>query len=127
MTERMTDAEIERIEQRLTDAGLGMQDDPQSIAKLTLKEITDAVMALRQLLEERKWRPIEEAPKDGSWFEAFYPKESPVPLAESFKPARWVEGFFDGKGGFLDIAEHEEFEQPTRWRLLPTPPQEEGA
>jgi hypothetical protein len=73
------------------------------------------------------WQPIETAPKDGTWFWAFYPKKQPTCFQDQWKTARWVEDFFhEGYPAFLDAAEHEEFDQPTHWMPLPASPDTSG-
>lgn len=70
-----------------------------------------------------EWMPIKTAPRDGTWFWAFYPKKCPNCYQDQWKTARWVDDFFhEGYPAFLDAAEHEEFDQPTHWMPLPAPP-----
>ncbi len=86
--------------------------------------ITSALISAEQRGAQREdWQPIESAPRDGTWFWAFYPKKSPECFQDQWKPARWVEDWFsEGFPAFIDYAEHEEFDQPTHWRRLPPPP-----
>ena len=130
-TERMSDEEIEAIEDRLSHAGLGMEHDPNSIAKLTLKEITTAVLALRQLLaenkrlrEENQWRPISEAPINESVL-------INVPHWDHYGPGIFRAILVDmGNGqswktfGWAIGRELPSEMTPTHWRPLPTPPQD---
>lgn len=70
-----------------------------------------------------KWEPIETAPKDGSWFLAFYPKIDARCFQDQWKVAHWVKDWFhEGYPGVMDAAEHEEFDQPTYWMPLPPEP-----
>lgn len=70
-----------------------------------------------------KWQLIETAPKDGTWFLAFYPKIEAHCFQGQWKVARWVKDWFhEGYPGVMDAAEHEEFDQPTYWMPLPPEP-----
>lgn len=70
------------------------------------------------------WQPIETAPKDGTWFWAFYQKRFAECLQDQWKVAKWVgQNNYGDWIGFMDAADHEEFNQPTHWMPLPLPPQ----
>jgi len=64
MTERLSDKEIEGLIALLEEADAASWHDEDAIAALG-DDVAIAARALRQLMAERRWRPIEEAPKDG--------------------------------------------------------------
>jgi hypothetical protein len=69
---------------------------------------------------------MDSAPKDGTWFLAFYPREHPSCYQDQWKVAKWVG--MDSYGdwiGFIDAADSGDFEQPIRWMPLPPPPSEQ--
>lgn len=65
------------------------------------------------------WRPIETAPKDGSWFLAFYPRSAAY--EDQFAVAHWYEAP-GNEPMFWDAAQHRDDEQPTHWMPLPKLP-----
>lgn len=73
---------------------------------------------LEARLAEREWRPIETAPRDGTWIWAFYPRKDR--RQDEQTPARWHD--CGPEPMWWDAAEHRDDEQPTHWMPLPEPP-----
>lgn len=66
------------------------------------------------------WKTIDTAPKDGTWFWAFYPRQHRY--EDQFAVARWREAEHGNEAMFWDSAEHRDDEQPTHWMPLPKLP-----
>ncbi len=62
------------------------------------------------------WRPIETAPKDGTWFLAYWPV---LTFEDRIQITRWLHG--DCR--FVDASDFMDHIQPTHWQPLPTPPE----
>lgn len=62
------------------------------------------------------WRPIETAPKDGTWFLAYWPVQT---FEDRIQTTRWLHG--DCR--FVDASDFMDHIQPTHWQPLPTPPE----
>lgn len=69
-----------------------------------------------------KWRPIETAPKDGTWILGFRPLKE---YCDQWEVWRWVETV--GFVGWENAADTSDFcGHPTHWMPLPNPPEEEA-
>jgi hypothetical protein len=78
----------------------------------------DAASALRQLLEERKWKTIESAPKDGTEIlirGTAYSMLVPDPITTV---AKWDNGWWGNHHNAPD------YTNVTHWMPLPAPPEE---
>lgn len=64
-----------------------------------------------------QWRPIEEAPKDGTPLLLFYPN------AEEKMAVMWWYDFFDNWLGYYDGISP--YGEPTHWMFLPQEPSDE--
>lgn len=63
------------------------------------------------------WKPIESAPKDGTWFLAY--GLGPLPC----QVMQWAEYDGDGRLTWRDYNGFEYMEGPTHWMPLPDPPE----
>ena len=77
----------------------------------------DQLIALARRGAAVQWRPIEEAPKDGTWILVGAPGKEPETACWS--SSVWLEGWYSG-GGRSD-SYGPSFE-PTHWMPLPPPP-----
>lgn len=69
---------------------------------------------------ERGWQPIETAPRDESFFLAYWPVHT---REDRVCATRWSHDAIDGyMGRFVDVADHIDWCQPTHWRPLPDAP-----
>jgi len=66
-----------------------------------------------------EWQAIETAPKDGSWFLAFWPVHS---REDQIRVTSYEWAINDGLGAFLDADDWCDWTQPTHWMTLPAPP-----
>jgi hypothetical protein len=66
------------------------------------------------------WKTIDTAPKDGTWFLAFYPRKERK--FDQIAVARWYEHSTTEPAQFWDAAEHRDDEEPTHWMPLPADP-----
>lgn len=85
------------------------------------KQVAEALAALERIKERTQWRPIAEAPKDGTPSLLFYPNSHPS--WRNFHFGDWSSGFFDGRSwqtGNISLAT----KNPTHFRPLPEPPKE---
>jgi hypothetical protein len=67
----------------------------------------------------KDWKTIDTAPKDGTWFWAFYPRQNAY--EDQFAVAAWIETQ-GNEPMFWDAAQHRDDEQPTHWMPLPLLP-----
>lgn len=70
------------------------------------------------------WQPIETAPRDGSWFWAWWGLEGPLGPEELMVSTRWNPDAFEGPR-FEDVSGGM-YTQPTHWMPLPQIPKESG-
>lgn len=72
------------------------------------------------------WRPIETAPKDGTWVQGLYPDDPWAPVWT----VRCQEWRYDGDSGENWYGDHHssdtatDRDRPTAWLPLPTPPED---
>ena len=62
---------------------------------------------------EQGWRPIAEAPRDGTRFHGWFPAHGSIPGCVA--DVSWHHGCWH----------HPHFVEPTRWRPLPAPPEKQ--
>lgn len=62
------------------------------------------------------WRPIETAPKDGTWFLAYWPVQT---FEDRIQTTQWLHG--DCR--FVDASDFMDHIQPTHWQPLPAAPE----
>jgi Protein of unknown function (DUF551) len=90
-------------------------------ALLMAREELNHLRAHLALLPTHGWQPIETAPKDGSWFLAFY--ESPNARAPRVGPMRWDRDEpIHTLRAFRSYAIMTESKRATHWMPLPAPP-----
>ncbi len=82
--------------------------------------VRDCYRAMRQLLDQTRWRPIEEAPKDGTRIIVYRPAAKQNPYIPQVGLDRW------GKVCDEDCwTRSNSATPPTRWQPLPPPPEGE--
>lgn len=100
-----------------------MSDNAYSLelADDRIAELKAEILRLRALLEAETWRPIETAPKDGTWVLLYWPMtRTNVVVAGHFYAAS------DGEAVWWSLPKVDTHNDPTHWRPLPSPPTEEG-
>lgn len=108
MTEQRWSKEAEFARSILNDS-----TDAQKIEALAAENA-----ALREKLADREWRPIETAPKDGTWFLGWR-----LSKCEEYRVDVWAWNGFDRENMFVDAADSICVDrQPTHWMPLPKPP-----
>lgn len=65
-------------------------------------------------VEPVAWQPIETAPKDGTYFLAYWPVNT---FSDRYQVTQW-----DGCERFVDNADHIDWLQPSHWMPLPPAP-----
>jgi len=76
--------------------------------------------------EMSEWKPIDTAPKDGSWFLGYFPNQTvhAIPCHYGKRLATHVEGEpFYGMFGVGEIYGDKCILWPTHWMPLPSPPE----
>jgi hypothetical protein len=89
----------------------------QEIAGKFVPVREDILSAVREAMEA-KWLPIETAPRDGSWFMAYWPVQT---FEDRVQTTQWLQGDWR----FVDASDFMDDRQPTHWLPLPTPPRGE--
>jgi hypothetical protein len=74
------------------------------------------------------WKPIETAPRDGTWFLAFWPQYriGPWEYRSLVMQTEWVFDADDNSWGFEsgeNYADEFDGDAPTHWMPLPNPPE----
>lgn len=69
------------------------------------------------------WRPIESAPKDGTWVLGYWPTVCPQ---DRINTMQWYVSVFDGSY-WMDAGNHLDWLEPTHWMPLPALPQDKRA
>lgn len=63
------------------------------------------------------WMPIESAPRDGTWFLAYWPVKT---FEDRIQTTQWLHHDYR----FVDASDFLDDIQPTHWMPLPPPPQD---
>ncbi|MGL4296911.1 MAG: hypothetical protein ACRCTG_14460 [Aestuariivirga sp.] len=108
----VSDAQVEAALREMF-AGMDWLDSPD-IMKLS---VAGRMRAALEAAEKAAWKPIGEAPKDGTWFLAFQNGETYPCQFHEEEPEEYA-----GLKGWLDLF-NRSFEEPTMFRPLPTPPE----
>ncbi|WP_265500045.1 DUF551 domain-containing protein [Paracoccus beibuensis] len=69
----------------------------------------------------RGWRPIETAPKDGTWFLGWWPESRNLGRQEAIMPGKWNDAPHLEEPRFQDVHDNT-LEQPTHWMPLSDAP-----
>ena len=116
----MTHEEMKALIERLEDFQMDWNENPppqgshaSRYVELTKDHYVQAATALRQLMAETEWRPIETAPKDGTWILGYAPDWQILTIAHTRLPSRGIRGWYCGDGKFMPA---------THWLPLPEPP-----
>jgi len=108
-----TKSEIEAMRERL----LAWPDRPNKTLTTSVAHMMqEAAAMLAALAEEREWMPIEAAPRDGTKFLIWCPK-SKLSLMRFNSPIESETWSITGRSWIVP--------EPTHWRPLPTPPEQE--
>lgn len=70
----------------------------------------------------KEWKPISEAPKDGTNILVVWLSEFHCPIVAHWNNGKWSDHKIGWKQTFNDLEKHTE---PTHWKPLPTPPKQD--
>lgn len=107
----------EEIEAWLKDAEVGIEEDRYQYGCAAL--LAPALSVIRQLLDQTAWRPIVEAPTDGTEILLTNGKEV---IIGWFSRGEWTGGCY---GEYSEVSEEIEIDKPTHWMPLPSVPTED--